>query len=258
VRRFSICEPILQGKDLREDVAIALEAGVGTIGLSFLSVGDADPADVRSVLDANGMSVSSYMALFDIGRHPAESEMTIERAATMGAERLLVCAGPLGDRTIDEADAGCRTWLEKMAPVCGDAGMQIVFEPLHPVRRQYTYVHTIAHALRIVGDIDNVGLVVDTGHLYWDPDLVEQFRANVDSVGLVQFTNVDSAGIEESKLLRAGLRDGDVPIGDLLLAFDAAGYTGVYEFEGMIPATGEDRAALARDAREWFEALFAG
>jgi sugar phosphate isomerase/epimerase len=256
--RYSIVETVLLGDDFADDLRIAVEAGIDTVGLSFLGVRDRNPADCKRLLDEAGLSVSSYMALFDIVDSPDSSEATIELAAALGAPSLLVCSGPIGTRTFGEADRSCRQWLEKMAPVAADSGVKIVFEPLHPMRRQYSYVHTLSHALRIAGGIDNVGIVVDTGHLYWDPDLVDDFQRNVDAVGLVQFDNVDTEALNESRFERKGLVDGDVPVESLLQAFHAAGYTGYYEFEGVTPVPPQERAAFARSSREWFDASFAG
>jgi sugar phosphate isomerase/epimerase len=260
-RRLSICQPTLCGTDLAEDVAIAKAAGVDALAMFEGRLAGTHPRDVRASFDRAGITASTYVYFgraVDHAEDPealAEGEARIMEAAALGATGLLVVSGPLRHRTITEADDLCRRWFTTMAPFAAGHGVRLLFEPLHPVRRSFTYVHRLAHALDIINGVENVFAVVDTGHLWWDVDLVGDVRANIGKVGLVQFTNVDTGALMDGRLDRTGL-EGDVPLAELLHSFDDAGYSGYYEFEGAISLTGPARGDYVRSVREWFEGLW--
>ena len=71
-----------------------------------------------------------------------------------------------------------------------------MLEPMFPMIRAYTYVHTLSHGLELVAGIDGAAVVVDTGHLWWDARLLEQFRAHVADIGTVQLTNISSGALD--------------------------------------------------------------
>jgi sugar phosphate isomerase/epimerase len=259
-RRFSVCQPVFRGASFDEDIDIAVEAGLDAVAVFAIRLGDVDPAKAAVRLRDNGLTVSNYSyfprvveaagdrAVADEGR------AMVEDAATVGAETLVVVSGPLGGRTLADGDARCRAWFAETAPFAAECGVRLVLEPLHPVKRGMSFVHTLAHAADITRGVDNASVLADTGHLWWDRNLVEDFRTELDAVALVQFTNADT--VEDSTLLRGGLERGDVPIPALLQAFDAAGFEGWYEFEGIADVAPDQRVEYIRRARRWFDALW--
>ena len=167
----------------------------------------------------------------------------------------MALTGPLGGFTSREADARCRRWLERVAPRVADLGIAVMVEPVFPMMRNYTYVHTLPHALELVADLDGARVVIDLGHLWWDPRLVEQFRIHLEDIGTVQLTNMSSDALDRLRYSRAPLGEGEIPLRELILAFDEAGYSGWYEHE-VLTKEPEDRVQFVRDACAWFDAVW--
>ena len=113
--------------------------------------------------------------------------------------------GPRGDYSSREADARCRAWLERLSPRAVDLGLVLMVEPMFPMMRAHSYVHTLSHALELVAGIDGATVVVDTGHLWWDPRLVEHFQAHVNDIGMVQLTNISSDALDRLRYSRAAI-----------------------------------------------------
>ena len=86
-----------------------------------------------------------------------------------------------------------------------------MLEPMFPMIRDYSYVHTLSHALELVADLDGATVVVDTGHLWWDPRLVELFQAHVADIGTVQLTNISSDALDRLRYSRAPFARGGDP-----------------------------------------------
>ena len=131
------------------------------------------------------------------------------------------------------ADARCRAWLERLAlragrsRARGDARADVPDDARLLVRP-----HAVARA-RARRRLDGATVVVDTGHLWWDPRLVEQFRAHVADIGTVQLTNISSGALDRLRYPRAPFDDGEVPLRALVRAFDAAGYTRLVRARGV-------------------------
>jgi sugar phosphate isomerase/epimerase len=179
----------------------------------------------------------------------------LDAAAALGAPGVMALTGPLHELSSRDADAVCRRWLERLTPRAIDVGVVIMLEPVFPMMRGYTYVHTLSHALELVADLEGAGVVVDLGHLWWDPRLLEQFEAHVDDIGTVQLTNMSSDALDRLRYSRAPLAEGEIPLRELIRAFDKAGYRGWYEHE-VLTKQPDDRVQLVRNARTWFDSVW--
>ena len=189
--------------DLAADAASARRAGVDGVSVDADELLRLGPVEAGRLLADAGVRVSSVMPIGpaiecgDTGSIDAELAI-LNAAAEIGAPGVLAFTGPRGDFPAREADARCRAWLERLAPRAVDLDLAVMLEPMFPMMRAYTYVHTLSHALELVADLDGAKVVVDTAHLWWDPRLVELFAAHVEDVGTVQLTNVSSRGTRRS------------------------------------------------------------
>jgi sugar phosphate isomerase/epimerase len=259
-RRFGVLSMELRGGDLEADAIAAARAGVDGMSVSCDELRRLGAPRVGRILAENGLAVSSVLSIGPAiacgGSGPIDDELEIlDAAAAIAAPAVMALTGPLGDLSAREADFRCRAWLERLAPRAVDLGLVLMLEPMFPMFRGYTYVHTLSHALELVADLDGATVVIDTGHLWWDPRLVEQFQAHVADVGTVQLTNISRHALERLRYSRAPLADGDIPLRALVEAFDAAGYHGWYEHE-VLTAKPEDRVQFVREARQWFDAIW--
>jgi sugar phosphate isomerase/epimerase len=259
-RRFGVVALELGGDDLVATAAAAARAGVDGMSVGVHELRRRGVAEVGRVLADAGLAASSVAAIGPViaGEAPVAIDRDLEildAAAALDAPGVLALTGPLGDLSSREADARCRTWLEHLAPRAAELGIVVMLEPVFPMFPGYTYVHTLAHALELITDLDGAGVVIDLGHLWWDPRLLEQFQSHVADVGTVQITNMSSNALDRLRYSRAPLSEGEVPLRELMQAFDAAEYCGWYEHE-VLTREPEDRVEFVREARAWFDAVW--
>ena len=130
-----------------------------------------------------------------------------------------------------------------------------MLEPMHPLMRRWSFVHTLRHALTFVEGIAGAGVVVDLGHVWWEDGLAGLLAEHVAEVVSVQVTNVDAAALEETRYERAPLDAGDVPVAALVGLLESSGYSGWYENEILVRIPRDQRLSMLRTSRAWFEAL---
>ena len=243
------------------DVALARAAGVGGIAVTADAVETVGVHEARRILDAEDVLVSSYMGAGiilqgDGGRQSLdETARHLEVAAKLGAPAALVVTGGLGGLDPRSADAICREWLAGAAALAAGCGIRVMLEPIHPLMRQLSFVHTLAHGLALVEGIDSAGIVLDVGHVWWEHGLDELVRDNIQAIVSVQLTNVDSAALAQFRYERSPLPSGDVPVATLVRLLESSGYRGWYEEEVLVRSRRDQRLAMLRASREWFEAI---
>jgi sugar phosphate isomerase/epimerase len=259
-RRFGVVSQVLRGGDLVTDAATAARAGVDGMSVECDELRRLGAPTARRVLDDAGLAATSVISIGPAlpcgatGAIDGDLAM-LDAAAEIGAPGVLASTGPRGARSGRDADARSRAWLERIAPRAADLDLVVMLEPMFPMMRDHSYVHTLAHALELVAELDGATVVVDTGHLWWDPRLVELFETHVADIGTVQLTNMSGDALDRLRYSRAQVDDGEIPLRDLVLAFDAAGYCGWYEHE-VLTKEPADRAQFVRDARVWFDAIW--
>jgi sugar phosphate isomerase/epimerase len=259
-RRFGVLSLEMRGEDLVANATAAARAGVDGMSVNRAELHRLGVAEAGRILADAGLAASSVTAIGNAvvcgstGAIDTELE-TLDAAAELGAPGVMALTGPLGDFTAQEADERCRAWLERLAPRAVDVGVVLMLEPVFPMMRGYSYVHTLSHALDLVTDLDGATVVIDIGHMWWDPRLLEQFEDHVGDIGTVQLTNISTQALDRLRYSRAPLAEGDVPLRELIQAFDAAGYRGWYEHE-VLTKEPEDRVQFVRDARAWFDAVW--
>ena len=259
-RRFGVVSQVFCSGDLEAGAAAAASAGVDGMSVETGELRRLGADRTRRVFSDAGLAVSSVISIGPAvecgGTGPIDAELEIlAAAAALGATGVLASTGPRGDYLPREADARCRAWLERLAPRAHDLGVVVMVEPMFPMMRAHSYVHTLAHALELVAGLDGATVVVDTGHLWWDSRLVELFETHVEDIGTVQLTNISSRALDRLRYSRAPFEDGEVPLRDLVVAFDAAGYQGWYEHE-VLTTEPEDRVQFVRDSLAWFDAIW--
>ena len=259
--RVGVCETVLRMRSFEDDLDAAVEAGVHAIGVSGGDVERAGIERARQLMRDAGVVASSHMtggAILDTAA-PLDTDqdvaLAIEQAALIGAPGVLVRTGPLGDLSIADADRRCMDWFAAHGPIAAERGVRLMLEPVFPLMRSFSYVHTLKHALRLLDGAAGTGVCVDLGHLWWDPELLDDLRTNVDRVVTVQITDVDTSALAEFRYEREQLGRGDIPLRHLLGEIEAAGYRGHYEIEILVRIPRAARVALVRDARMFLESL---
>ena len=259
--RYAVCEQVLRQGSFAGDVALARAAGIGAMGVDAAAVDAIGVDEAARVLDGEDIRVSSYMALEDIlledgGTASLDgASRRLDIAARLGAPGALVATGPLGAHAPAQAEAMCRDWLARAAPLAAEREVRIMLEPMHPLMRRWSFVHTLCHALTLVEGIEGAGVVLDLGHVWWEHGLDVLIREHIGEIVSVQVTNVDAAALEEIRYERAPLDTGDVPVAPLVRLLESSGYRGWYENETIVRTPRDQRLDVLRASREWFEAL---
>lgn len=218
------------------------EAGIGAVGLSARAIAEVGLGSLRAMLHERGLAVSSVNSAGYFTRKEGalvddHDRAMIEAAATLKADVLCVIAGGIAamGNDLGAARARVRAGLEALAECAGAAGVRLGLEPIHPLDvLTKGCVNTIADGLAITEGLDGVGLLLDANHSWWDPALWRVCDGKTGPIALLQICNVIEPG-EGGRPQREFLSSGEVDVAALIAAFDAAGYTGWYEFEIFAP-----------------------
>ncbi len=179
----------------------------------------------------------------------------LDAAAALRAPGVLASTGPLGDLASREADRRCRTWLERLATRATDLGVVVMLEPMFPIFGDHSYVHTLAHALALVADLDGATVVVDTGHLWWDPSLVE-LSPRTSPISAPCSSPTSRSRRSTSSAIRARrCPPGRCHCASSWRRSTPPGNRGWYEHE-VLTTKPEDRVQFVRDERAWFDAIW--
>lgn len=177
---------------------------------------------------------SERRASIDDNRRAIEETATLAAAGADGSTAVLVLvAGGIPEGSHDLAGARDRVAdaLAELAPDAEAAGVQLSIEPLHPMYvADRAVVSTLKQALDLAAPFppEVVGVEVDTFHVWWDPEVLDQ---------------VARAG-REGRIASYQVCDWATPLpADVLLARHYPG-DGVIDFAAItraVEATGYDR-----------------
>ncbi|MFE0625866.1 sugar phosphate isomerase/epimerase family protein [Streptomyces sp. NPDC058864] len=173
----------------------------------------------------------------------ADNRAAVDEAAALGTGTLVLVSGglPAGDRDIAGARERVADAVAELAPYAEERGVRLAIEPLHPMyASDRCVVSTLAQALGIAERFParQVGVVVDTYHLWWDDRAAEGIARAGAGGRIAAFQLADwVTPLPEGVLLGRGqLGDGCVDLRGFRELVDAAGYTGAVEVEIFNPA----------------------
>ena len=172
-----------------------------------------------------------------------DNRAAVDEAAALGTGTLVLVSGglPEGDRDIAAARRRVAEAVAELAPYAAERAVRLALEPLHPMyASDRCVVSTLGQALDIAEQFpaEQVGVVVDTYHLWWD-DLAPAHIARAGAGGRIACFQVADwvTPLPEGVLLGRGqLGDGCVDLRGLRQTTDAAGYRGAVEVEIFNPA----------------------
>ncbi|MEV5703974.1 sugar phosphate isomerase/epimerase family protein [Actinoallomurus sp. NPDC052274] len=238
--RFSLNQWTTRYWPLPELVAGCVAAGVTGVGLWREPVAEYGLARTAKLVRDAGLTVTSLCrgGFFQLPDAIAENRRAIEEAAELGAPALALVSGglPEGSRDLDGARRRVADALAELAPYAGECGVRLALEPLHPMYcSDRCVVSTLDQALDLAAPhpAAQVGVMVDTYHLWWDPGAYAAIaRAGAeDRIALFQVADWTTPLPEGVLTGRGMLGDGCVELRRFRTAVDEAGYTGPIEVE---------------------------
>ncbi|WP_225831987.1 sugar phosphate isomerase/epimerase [Streptomyces sp. NK08204] len=257
--RFSINQMTVKQLSLPELVETCVQLGVPGVGLWRQPVQRYGVEAAAQLVRDAGLTVTTlcrggFLTATDpVERMEAlgDNHAAIEEAATLGADTLvLVCGGlPFDSRDLHGARERVADALSVLAPYAAEWGVRLAIEALHPVyAADRSVVSTLAQALDLAERFpaEQVGVTVDTYHVWWDDQAPAQIAragasGRLHAVQLADWTTALPEGVRNG---RGQLGDGVIDMREWRGCVEAAGYTGLIEVEVS------NEELWARDGRE--------
>ena len=196
MNRLSLNTATCKYLSLEECVEAVVRGGLRHIGPWRDRVQEVGAERAAKIIADAGLSVSTLCrGGFITPRHPdqiaatmADNRRAIEEAATIGAPELVMVVGGLpasfppdqaapgdaGDKDLVAARQRVADRLAELVPYARQHGVRLALEPMHPLfTADRGVLTTIGQSLTIAQDFapEEVGVVIDTYHVWWDPDL---------------------------------------------------------------------------------------
>ncbi|MBI0296388.1 sugar phosphate isomerase/epimerase [Streptomyces sp. PRKS01-29] len=250
VPRLSLNQETIKQWSLPELTEGCVKAGVTGVGLWREPVQKYGVEAAAELVRNAGLTVTSlcrggFFTASEPGARAtalADNRRAVDEAATLGTDTLVLVSGglPDGSRDLFAARERIADALAELAPYAADHGVRLAIEPLHPMyASDRCVVSTLAQALDLAERFpaEQVGVVVDTYHLWWDDTVADQIARAGAGGRIAAFQLADwVTPLPEGVLLGRGqLGDGSVDFRWFRERVDAAGYTGPIEVEIFNP-----------------------
>jgi sugar phosphate isomerase/epimerase len=255
---------------LQEAVDGAVRAGIPAVGLWRDRVAEVGTERAAQIVRDAGLRVSSlcrggFLTAADAAGQSAaleDNKRAIVEAATLGTSELIMVVGglPAGDRNIAGVRQRVADRIATLVPFAAEHGVRLVLEALHPMYvADRAVLSTLGQALDLAAPhpASTVGVVVDTFHVWWDPDLNRQIKRAGEEGRIASYQVCDwILPIAPDPLLSRGMMgDGFIDFASITDQVTAAGYTGDIEVEifnaDIWAADGDD--VLATMTRRYVE-----
>jgi sugar phosphate isomerase/epimerase len=257
--RFSINQMTVKQLSIPELVDACVELGVPGVGLWREPVQSYGlEATAKLVRDA-GLAVTTlcrggfFTAIDPDERARAldDNRRAVDEAAVLGTDTLVLVSGglPAGSKDLHGARERIADALGELGPYAEERGVRLAIEPLHPMfASDRCVVSTLAQALDLAERFParQVGVTVDTYHIWWDDRAPEQIAragagGRIHTFQLADWTTPLPEGVLNG---RGQIGDGSIDMREWKAYVEAAGYTGPIEVELF------NDALWARDGRE--------
>jgi sugar phosphate isomerase/epimerase len=250
IERLSLNQWTTRRWSLEEAVAGCVRAGIPAIGIWREQLHECGLDAAVKLVEASGLRVSSLCrggfltSLAPDGLD--DNRRAIDEAAALGAACLVMVVGglpgvPAGgapaagfSRDLPGARQRVADALARLAPYAGERGVRLALEPLHPMYvADRAVLSTLGQALDLAAAFpaDQVGVVVDTFHVWWDPDVLASIARAAGRIASYQVCDWLQPLPADILLGRGMMGDGVIDFGPLTRAVAEAGYAGDVEVE---------------------------
>jgi sugar phosphate isomerase/epimerase len=244
--RFSINQMTVKQLSLPELVDACRDLGIGNVGLWREPVQSYGvEATAKLVRDA-GLTVTTlcrggfFTAIDPDERASAldDNRRAVDEAATLGTDTLVLVSGglPAGSKDLHGARERIADALSVLGPYAEEHGVRLAIEPLHPMyASDRCVVSTLTQALDLAERFpaQQVGVTVDTYHIWWDDNAPAQIAragagGRIHTFQLADWTTPLPEGVLNG---RGQIGDGAIDMREWQRYVEAAGYTGAIEVE---------------------------
>ncbi|WP_053847266.1 sugar phosphate isomerase/epimerase [Streptomyces sp. NRRL B-24085] len=257
--RFSINQMTVKQLSLPELVAACRELGIGNVGLWREPVRSYGVEETAKLVRDAGLTVTTlcrggFFTAIDPDERAAaldDNRRAVDEAAALGTDTLVLVSGglPAGSKDLHGARERIADALAVLGPYAEERGVRLAIEPLHPMyASDRCVVSTLTQALDLAERFPahQVGVTVDTYHIWWDDNAPAQIAragagGRIHTFQLADWTTPLPEGVLNG---RGQIGDGAIDMREWQRYVEAAGYTGAIEVELF------NDALWARDGRE--------
>jgi sugar phosphate isomerase/epimerase len=247
--KLSLNQATIKYADLATALRVTREAGIESIGLWREPVAEVGLAGAAAMVADSGLRVSSLCrggfftaadparrrAALEDNRRAIEETATLVAAAAPGSAPVLVLVVgglPDGDPDLPGARARAADAIAELVDDAAAAGVVLAIEPMHPIyAADRGVISTLGQALDVAERFPTVGVVVDTFHVWWDPQLAEQVRRAGPRIAAYQVCDWITPLPADALLARGMMGDGHVDFAAVTRLVAEAGYAGDIEVE---------------------------
>ncbi len=244
LKRLSLNQKTTNSWSLREAIDGCVAAGLSSIGVWREPLAEVGVESARKWLADAGLRVSSlcrggFFTAADptlVEAAHAENLRAIDEAAAIGAVTLCLVPGglPDGDRDLIGARARAAEAIGRLVPYAKARGVTLGIEPMNPIyAADRGVVSTLGQALDIAERFgaDEVGVVLDTFHVWWDPALREQVARAGSRIFSYQVCDWITPLPADTLLARGMMGDGHIDFDTITSWVAETGYAGDIEVE---------------------------
>ncbi len=220
-------------------------AGYGAVGLWRDRVSESGASQLARRARAAGVQISSlcrggwFCAPDELGRRARMEDnfRAVEEAETLGALALVLVCGPANDKDLQAGRRQVAEAIAELAEFAAPSRVPLAIEPMHPLYcGDRSVVVTLGQALRLASAVGTgrVGLMIDSYHVWWDPEFDAAVSAAGDKVLGLQLADW-IAPPPDPLNGRGMLGEGTIDLRGFCAVVDAAGYSGPIEVEIFNP-----------------------
>jgi sugar phosphate isomerase/epimerase len=257
--RFSVNQMTVKQLSLPELVDACGQLGVSNVGLWREPVQSYGVEETAKLVRDAGLTVTTlcrggFFTAIDPDERAAaldDNRRAVDEAATLGTDTLVLVSGglPAGSKDLHGARERIADALSVLGPYAEEHGVKLAIEPLHPMyASDRCVVSTLTQALDLAERFPahQVGVTVDTYHIWWDDNAPAQIAragagGRIHTFQLADWTTPLPEGVLNG---RGQIGDGAIDMREWQGYVEAAGYTGAIEVELF------NDALWARDGRE--------
>jgi len=268
LERLSLNQKTTPSWDLPSLVEGCARAGLGWVGLWREPVQEYGVERAARLVAEAGLQVSTlcrggFLTSSDAeGRRRAldDNRRAVDEAAALGTPYLVMVVGglPEGDRDLAGARERVASAIGELVEHARGSGVQLSLEPMHPIFcADRGVLSTLGQALDLAEQFSTaeVGVTVDTFHVWWDPEVEAQVARAGERISSFQVCDWITPLPPDALLSRGMMGDGHIDFRHHLRLVTEAGYTGPIEveiFNAQVWAA-DPAAVLATTARRFAE-----
>jgi sugar phosphate isomerase/epimerase len=242
--RLSLNQRTTASWSLPEAIKGCVDAGLGAVGIWREQLAEVGIDEACRLIAESGLRVSSlcrggFFTTADPGEAQAaeaRNHEAIDEAAALNAATLVLVPGglPPGDRDLVAARDRAAQAIERLVPYAHERGVNLGIEPMNPIyAADRGVISTLAQAVDIAERFDaaDVGVVVDTFHLWWEPGINEQIQRAGQRIASYQISDWITPLPADTLLARGMMGDGHIDFSAFTQSVARTGYSGDIEVE---------------------------